>query len=490
MMRKMKKKSVKTKIEILKGNEISIGAYFPNKKEKEYKKSLLDYPNNYIKYERHKIQKLFDENEDKIPSIIEDLLNVGLATFEADLSNKRYKGFREKSNEIEYFSRNIDLIVPVTNVELWNGCKELLEEMISFLTYDTFRYTFQKKKGNLIEFKSKVKSEVHDSIILFSGGIDSLAGALSTNCKKPILLNINHCKIGKTAQKLFDGIIKNANSGVERELVKINIQATATKKDREETQFSRSFLYLCFATALAKAYGINKICIPENGVIAIQILDKGRVGTRTVHPKFLTYYNRFLNKLITNNQIIVENPFMDENKYFTKSDVVSIILKKKMDNLIGDTISCSHFSSFNSTNQCGMCIPCIYRNISTIFNNIQDDRKNIIDAFKNIDFLDPNLEDSLNKSNSLDPKLNKNIKKTKSYFQDAVANILEIINLTYELKHLTQKQLIIKYPELEDERIYNMYQNFADEVIKTIEHYKITNPSLEDIYLKLIPEKP
>lgn len=461
---------ITTKIELSKDKEIVI----------------RDYSENFIRYPRKEIEKHF---KGKMPSIIEDLIHVALATFEADLSTIRYPKDNTDNNLEYYFSRNINLNVPVKNIQSWNDCKEILEEMISFLTYDSIKYTFHEKKEFDNENQIESNKSEFDSIILFSGGIDSLAGALNIDSKKPILLNINHCNIGKTTKKLFDKLVANFNDKIKRELITINIDSKAC--NREPTQFSRSFIFLCFATALAKAYDITKIYIPENGIIAIQILDKGRVGTRTVHPKFIDYYNKFINRLITNNQITIENPFMNKEKYLTKSDVVSIIKDKKMNNLIEDTISCSHFSSYQATKQCGMCIPCIYRTISIISNDIQDGQKNIIDSFE-INLLNPKLEESLKKwnSNTKLKKRLKRIKKTKRYFQDAVGNILEVINLTYDLKYLKDEQLIIKYPELKEKKTFIMYQNFADEVIKTLEHYKITNPSLEDIYLQLIPEKP
>jgi len=409
---------------------------------------------NTIKYEKTKIEAYYPDK--KLNPLVEDLINVALATFCVDSMVQR------TVNKSRFFTRDIRITVPVSDKEKWNDVKPILEQTISFMTYDIFKYNFIKRKCKKIT--NKLNKSASDSITLFSGGLDSFVGShfLISKGHKPIFLSVNHSGIGKVVSELHKTLPK--------EYQKIVLGVKKKVKRVEYTQFSRSFLYLSLAVAIAKAHNnINKIFIPENGIIAFQIgLKEGRYGTRTAHPKYINYFSSLIEKLFPSWNIEIKNPFI----YKTKGEVVKLLGSKE--NYIKETVSCAHIGRwFKDSPQCGMCIPCIIRRISLISNEIYLDKKvseKGKEAFE-IDFDNPSIERNIRNVSC----------ESKMFYRDALVNILEILNLANNIKRCSDNELIIKYPEMMSQKVLDMYKRFGSEVMKTISHFKAKNPSLNKI---------
>ena len=127
------------------------------------------------------------------------------------------------------------------------------------------------------------------------------------------------------------------------------------------THRPRSLLFLALAVAIANAVKINKIYIPENGLIALNPpLGKSRLGTlstRTAHPRYLVELAEFLAAThIFKGDI--KNPFF----FFSKTDMLRG-LKKKLAPAILRSVSCARPSRYKQlgVRHCGYCVPCIYR---------------------------------------------------------------------------------------------------------------------------------
>ena len=447
--------------------------------------SSINNRNLSIGYNKDILEKIYNKN--RIDPIIEDLLNISLATFYADLSSEREVLSKKKKifkNKINFFSRNIELDIPVNNLELWNKNKYLLEKIISFITYDNIKFIFReigpKDETKLVtKTTNYINSGEFDCISLFSGGLDSFAGSfyLEKNEYKPFYLCVSHHNIGKIVQELFEDLQIKEKSEIIRVCSNTNIS--------EFTQFSRSFLYINFAFAFAYGFGLDKIFIPENGIISFQLFKKGRCPTRTVHPILLEYLNNFMPKLFDSSlKIKIINPF----EFYTKGEVIKEISDSKK-YLIPKTISCSHYSKYNDTKQCGMCLPCIIRRIALTSNKfVPDDDRKIskygIEAF-DINLINPKMEDYVD----IEEIIKKNM-PTKKYFRDAISMLFDIFELTHDIKNLPKVDLLREYPVLDNEKLLKMYQNFADEVIETIKFFKTNNNSLKNIYFQLSPKKP
>lgn len=423
----------------------------------EQKRGKSKYPTFEIKYDKEKIESEYPNK--KLDPIAEDLVNIALATFAADLLVSRDVLVPNRT-EGRLFTRKIQLTVPVNKKDLWVEICRDLEGMVSFMTYDNFSYKFIKR-GSTVNSSDK-KDTKFDSICLFSGGIDSLAGGkfLTANEANPILLSINHGGIGKIIPKLA----KEFSNKVR----KIIITVDPDFRSAEGSQFSRSFLYLAFALAIAKAHKrIKRIYIPENAIIGHQIgLNEGRYGTRTVHPKFIQLFNSLIKKSF-NEELEIVNPFALK----TKGEVVRYIHNKKA---ISETISCANYRRFGMKH-CGMCMPCLVRFIALASAKLGN--KIEISPFG----FNPFLADF----SSLLGIYHRGMKKqTEIRYRDGVVNLLDLVRLAYEIKKLSYLDIIRKYPDFSDKTVYDTYVRFSSEVIKALDYYSNKNKSMRVLITK------
>ncbi len=410
-------------------------------------------------------QSVEQEFPEGIPPMVEDLLNIALATFSADAMVERDIYLDAKRVESRYNSRKISLVVPVSDKKRWKKVKNKLERTFSFMTYDVFKYKFIKRESDEVE-KFTEPAE-YDSVALFSGGLDSLGGSyyLRDGGYDPIFVSVNHSGIGKILSSLKSVLPEDSL----RE-VKVNKKRIETS---EYTQFSRSFVYLSFATAIALANDIGDIFIPENGIIACQIgLNEGRLSTRTAHPQFLRYFNDLITSLFPEKNLSVENPFT----YKTKTEIVE---KIEDESKIGKAISCAHrrFLKPKRTEigpkHCGMGVPCLIRTIALIAANISDGEKLLNLQFNPfmIDFDNPDMEDNA-------PNPNQAVERR---YRDGLVNIMDIAKIAYKIQKKPYEDLATEYPEFFDQDVFEMYKRFSKNTITTLKHFKEKNPTLTKI---------
>lgn len=75
----------------------------------------------------------------KYSNIAIDLLYISLFVFYIDRIHSR-------DVSIDSWSRNINMNIPVIELEKWNSNKELLQNMLNFLSGDTWKIEFRKRK--------------------------------------------------------------------------------------------------------------------------------------------------------------------------------------------------------------------------------------------------------------------------------------------------------------------------------------------------------
>ncbi len=457
-------------------------------KNKKYSYSAILFPWD-------KIEEFYTSETNKtslIDSLVEDFLTIALSTYYIDQIPKRKFGKKKRDKRRYYFSRNIKITIPVHNLHKWKTAKVQLEKTLSFLTCDNINYKFIKRKKCIKTSRLQKRRDKFTSVSLFSGGLDSLSGyvyLVEEKKENPIFVSVLTRGIGKIVKNLIKDLDQNSNF-VLLESREKNPKLKDKKKLKEikklyhkndsKYQFSRSFLYLTCAVAIALAFkDIKKIYMPENGIMAWNIgLGESRLSTRTAHPTFLKYYQSLLDKLFPHSEIKIENPF----ELKTKGEVVSYL--KEKEELIKKSVSCSHYNFKKKRNgeilrHCGMCIPCIYRTISIISNNIDD---SVVKVFgKQIfqsNFTIENFEKEF-------PQVKQYNKIIKSYFNDGIVNILDILRFVTELKGLSDEKLKIKYPEFLDEKVLDMYKRFANESTRTFCHFAEKNEYLKEIITQM-----
>lgn len=264
------------------------------------------------------------------------------------------------------WSRDIQVCIPVSDVALWDNTKKDLKAALDFLTSDNWNISFSKIKKDYFKAKKNILpiNANIEHICLFSGGLDSLSGAINLIHDSNNILLISHTDGHAANYPQQNNLIDR----IKDEYKSKNIKHSYLKVEAdtfEDSTRGRSILFHGLAIFHAMNLGINKIIAPENGVISINIpLNPSRScsnSTKTMHPYFIKNLQDALYKL--NVFVEIENPSL----FQTKGEM---LVQNQNQNLIrqlaNKTISCSHATlrmnwTRKDKNNCGYCIPCSIR---------------------------------------------------------------------------------------------------------------------------------
>ncbi len=303
-------------------------------------------------------------------SLEEDLINLASGIFASDLAVKR--------EDREHYIRNIEVGVEVVNLHLFERIKKDLEGALYVVSKDNWSIKFIQKKGvPTLAFDWQNKE---GATLLFSGGIDSMCAAsefLKENKDLVLVSHNSHANhaVDNCQKKVHDTLEKFYKKAVKHIHIKVygrNQPKYPFPKDelRENTQRTRSFLFLSLAALVTRRSNFNKILfMAENGQFAIHLpLNSARVGpfsTHTADPEFVALVERIFQLLLSNPDFEIKNPFL----YKTKAEVFEL-LPDKLKKAANVSASCWMISRIPENKHCGYCIPCISRRISLEYNNI------------------------------------------------------------------------------------------------------------------------
>jgi 7-cyano-7-deazaguanine synthase in queuosine biosynthesis len=203
-----------------------------------------------------------------------------------------------------------------------------------------------------------------DGVMLFSGGLDSLVGALDFLEAGQRLVLVSHYDFGQLAaiqQSLAADLTRHY--GPERvHHLGIRVQFPQAP---ELSLRSRSLLYLALGLTAAASFGpATPLIIPENGWISLNpplTLNRlGSLSTRTTHPYFLEEITGLWREAGVANPLV--NPYQD----LTKGEIVGRGRNRELlGRLFGRTISCARpvVSRWQGApaGACGYCYPCLMR---------------------------------------------------------------------------------------------------------------------------------
>ncbi len=239
--------------------------------------------------------------------------------------------------------------------------KSSLDEFGSFILNDTraaprhFDIKTSFKDINYSKIPNNLNNDKFDSLLSFSGGIDSTAGLLLelARNKKPLPLWIG---FGQKNENDEMKIIANISSklGIEVKKIRINFKEyvdSGWSRWKLGIIPARNYLFASLAANLVNKL-INKksrilICAHKEEITPINT-DKSEKFFETSSKIFSDYYKK---------DISVETPF----RWFTKPEIVSIWHRQwegKFKIKPQDTVSC-YFG-----NNCGVCKACINRAIA------------------------------------------------------------------------------------------------------------------------------
>jgi hypothetical protein len=276
------------------------------------------------------------------------------------------------------WTREIKLIVPVSNTELWSRSKDVLQQMLRFLTGDLWRIEFRARPDkfkNLIMRKFLLPHN-YEGVSLFSGGFDSLVGAIDSLESGIVPLFVSHAGEGAVSSPQSAVFEKLLKAYPDKKINRLRFPSARFPKKlflgigTENSTRGRSFLF--FALAAFAGSGLKEsfdLRVPENGLIALNVpLDPTRLGslsTRTTHPYYIHRWNELLKKLNISGNIF--NPYWDK----TKGEMVAECKNQEFLKSVAPlSVSCAHPSAGRYQggimhHHCGHCVPCLIRRAAT-----------------------------------------------------------------------------------------------------------------------------
>lgn len=341
-----------------------------------------------------------------IPDLLTDLLEIATYVFAAD--NSVTRGGPALRNMGSDWRRSFRLVIGVRELERWSAPDLLhaLRELLGFLSDDAWHFEFVKLSAptpwrDHFDFANGNEEPGASNVVLFSGGLDSLAGAvheLSNGNQRVVLVSHKSSPIAINRQAALAKELR-ARFGKRVFHVPVRVNMTNDQAAVEDTQRTRSFLFTAIATVVANLEGAHRIRFYENGIMSVNLPISAQVvgtrATRTTHPQSLKLLERFV-RLVQQTEIVVDNPFI----WKTKAEVVEILDSPTDRPLIAQSISCSRTREVTKMHwHCGTCAQCLQRRIGTLGAGLEeaDPREDYV-----IDFLTGARDDGEHRQMAVD----------------------------------------------------------------------------------------
>ena len=320
----------------------------------------------------------FVRNLYHLPDRTLDLLELAAYVFGADRCISR-----GRIDAVEYhsWSREINIVIKVRDFDFWSDKKvsECLLDALRFMMGDhgltiNFQPNHRTPPTSLFDNK-KYRPYVSKNglkVALFSGGVDSLAGALNLlESSKESLILASH-QSNNTAKKTQRSLCQALEQRYPNRIQPYSFQCSLHgKRAIDETQRSRSLLFTSIAYALATAHAQRCFYVFENGITSINLhrredLSNSR-GSRTTHPQTIAKLQNFYS-LLTGAKFNIYQPFLNK----TKGDVMEIVCQKAPE-LLSSSVSCSR-SSFakGDATHCGKCFQCVDRRFAAFSKGLEN----------------------------------------------------------------------------------------------------------------------
>lgn len=288
-----------------------------------------------------------------------DLVTVALSCYAADRLARRPRDW----------SREMRLRIAVAQPDLWIAAVPALSDYLHQLTDDAWTFDFvggralrvSEGQGTLFP----IERDSDGSVALFSGGLDSLAGAtafLAEGADRLILLGSRSSTVIGRDQRLLAGALRGRYGDRVVELgVPLRLRHA---QSAEDSQRARGFLFLSLATAAASMSGSSRVIVFENGYGAhnprLGEQQWGAQATRSTHPYLLALFESFSRAI--NMPVSVDLP----HRYRTKAELLGLMPRSDHD-LVALTASCDAYPiRMAGVTHCGACGSCVLRRQSLI----------------------------------------------------------------------------------------------------------------------------
>jgi hypothetical protein len=287
------------------------------------------------------------------PSVA-DLVTVALSSYAADRLTRRGPGW----------SRRLELRIALHDPATWRCAREELEAYLGTLTDDRWTFEFVGgRRGRLSEQQGTlfpIDLDGSGGVGLFSGGLDSLAGAahrLGSTDAPLVLLGARSSRVIGRDQHTAASALRAAFG---QRVIEVGIPlALRHALSPESTQRTRGFLFLSLATAAALTSRAGEVVVFENGYGAhnprLAENQFGSQATLGTHPHLLLLFEQLTTRLGT--PMAVRLP----HRWQTKAQVLRG-LRADLVPLIATTSSCDGYPRrVAGGTHCGSCGSCVLR---------------------------------------------------------------------------------------------------------------------------------
>ena len=332
--------------------------------------SIGTHPNIDIRFEN--VAKIFQRH---LSSRLTDLLEIAAYVYSADCSTKRGTEWMD-DNSTEPWARDFGFKIAVRDPAFW-GLPEIsshLTEVLGFLSNDRYSFRFvplerdRAGQQQYLDFGDQEDWPFHrpERVLMLSGGLDSLAGAVETAKAGSRLVLVSHRPVSTLSSRQRK-LVTELQRVFPDQIIHVPVWINKNERfGREPTQRTRSFLYAALGTVIAESVQASGVRFFENGIVSLNLPVADEAirarASRTTHPVAL-HLLQSLCRTIIGRDFAVDNPYL----FKTKTDVVESLTTNGAAHLIPYTCSCAHLM-FKSKAQlhCGRCSQCIDRRFATI----------------------------------------------------------------------------------------------------------------------------
>lgn len=310
-----------------------------------------------------------------------DFSLLGGAVYAADtrISRARYAQ--------DGWTREITIVLPVSNRPLWESQRRVVERILKFLTGDHWTVLFRERPERYSVLVGRLDLQLplerFTAVNLFSGGLDSLVGAVDSLADGIAPLFVSHHGEGKSSVAQRRCFSRLADKFEGRDIKRLS-SGICFPKDifpwevaEESSTRGRSFLFFSQAAVAVTALSPGApIIVPENGLISLNIpvdtLRLGALSTRTTHPYYMGLWSELLLGVGVGSGVV--NPYQMKTKGEMLSECRDVELLREM---IPISVSCSNPThsryAQDEIDHCGQCVPCIIRRASIMSAFGEDD---------------------------------------------------------------------------------------------------------------------
>lgn len=301
-----------------------------------------------------------------------DLLDVAAAVFYSD--GRISRGGRARSEMGAAWHRRLRLTIPVRRQKLWGrtDVTQALTEVVGFLTGDQFEFRFIKNDTlqmglGFLDLEPDEAAFRANDVIMFSGGLDSFAGALETlETGSGNVILVSHQSAPKVATRqkdLAQYLVRRFPGRIRHIMVPAN---RTGEESRDTTQRSRSFLFAAIGAAIATTFGAHSVSFFENGIVSHNLPVSpqivGTMASRTTHPLALARLQDLIN-LVLPESLRISNPY----EWMTKTDVVGRVSRYSAEEMVAHAVSCTRVRDQTTLHtHCGSCSQCLDRRFAIL----------------------------------------------------------------------------------------------------------------------------